>query len=175
MASSGGEGAFVPTTYIWDATELATVDVTSDRFKEILVHLFQNINLIQTTLNLKDSAHYDTGEFVNGQLFFPSSSAGSSSVSASNRRQVYRKVINFGALPFIGPKYVAHGLTVTAGYTFTRIYGAASDTTNKKYTPIPNVATNINLEVNATNVKIHTGGDFRSYDTTYVILEYLKQ
>ena len=175
MASSGGEGAFVPTTYIWDATELATMDVTGDRFKEILVHLFQNINLIQTTLNLKDSAQYDTGEFVNGQLFFPSSSAGSSSVSASNRRQVYRKVINFGALPNTATKSVAHGLTVTTGYTFTRIYGAASDTTNRVFIPIPNASTDINLEVDATNVKIKTAGNFTSYDTTYVILEYLKQ
>jgi hypothetical protein len=174
MASSDSAGAFVPTTFAWDSSELQGMDVTSDRFKEMLVNLCQNLDLMQSTLNLKDSAHYNTSEFVNGQVFFPSSSTNSSNTNTMVGRQVYRKVINFGALPNTTTKSVTHDLNITTGYTFTRIYATASDTTNRTFIPIPNASTDINLEVDATNVKIKTAGNFSSYDTTYVILEYLK-
>jgi len=175
MAQGTNTGSFVPTTFVYDAAELKEMDVQSDEFKELLVRLYQNLNLMQLGMNTKDSAYYDTNEFVNGQVFPPSSNAPSSSTQAVNSRQVFRKMIDFGALPNTATKNVAHNIDITSGFSFTRIYGCATDTTNRLATPIPNANTDIRITVNATNVVITTSANYAAYDTTYVVLEYLKQ
>lgn len=171
-------GLFVPTTNVWDVEQLQSVNVNSPEFKELLVRLYQNINLIALAVNKKDSAYYDVQEFVNGQSFFPDPLLNSNSATTPSYRQVYRLVINFGVLPNTTAKAIAHNLTINPGYTFTRIYGAASDTTNKTYIPLPyaspTAANNIELSVDATNVTVTTGSNRSNYSTTYVVLEYMK-
>lgn len=166
--------AYIPTNYIWEASHIYDLDVTSDEFKELIVRLYQNLNVVQFGVNARDVGTYDTNEFICGQLFFPNPNV-DRSTNAIERREVYRKVVNFGALPNTAAKSVAHRLTITGGYSFTRLYGAASDPANKRYIPIPNANTDINLEVDATNVKITTSGNLANFTTAYVILEYIKQ
>jgi len=171
-------GSFVPTNYIWDIAQLYQVEINSDGFKELMVRLYQNIGLIALVLNTKDSAYYNTSEFINGQLFFPNPANNSSTSAAPDFRQVYRTVVNFGALPNTGTTSVPHKITVTPKTTFTRIYGAASNTTGNSYLPLPyassTAANNIELNVDATNVNITTGSNRSLYTITYVILEYLQ-
>jgi hypothetical protein len=45
----GNIGSFVPTSYVWDVARLYEIDVNSDEFKELLVRLYQNLNLIANT------------------------------------------------------------------------------------------------------------------------------
>jgi hypothetical protein len=171
-------GAYTGTTNVWDVSQIFQVDVTSPEFKELLVRLYQNLNLMSTLLNLKDTGYYDTGQFVNGQQFFPNPSLSSSTGTMPTFRPVYRKVINFGALPNTGTKSVAHGITVTTATTFTRIYATASDTTGFNYIPIPYaspvLANNIELRIDATNVTIVTGSNRTNFTITYVIVEFLQ-
>lgn len=170
-------GLFVPTTNVWDVSQLYEVDVNSPQFKELLVRLYQNINNISLALNIKDSGYYITDEFVNGQLFFPNPTLNSSTLANAEFRQVFRLVIDFGALPNTAAKVVPHNLAVNIGYTFTRIYATASDTTGFNYIPIPYAsssgADNIQLDVDATNVTITTASDRTNFNVTYVILEYI--
>lgn len=171
------EGLFVPTTNIWDADEIYAVDVTSLAFKELLVRLYQNMNYISLALNLKDSGYYNLTEFMNSQLFFPLSLTSDS--TEPQFRQVYRLVVNFGALPNAGTKSVAHNLTIGTTWSFTRIYGCASKSDRTDFIPLPYASStlnkNIELHVTATNVVITTAIDYSAYDTTYVIVEYLKE
>jgi hypothetical protein len=163
-------GLFVPTTNVWD--------VESNDVKSLIVSLYQNINLIATVLNLKDSGYYDTNIFVTGQQYFPNPLTPSNNNSGPAFRPVYRKVINFGALT-VGAKSVNHGITVNSSTTFTRIYGTASDTTGFNYIPLPYASvtanSNIELSVNATQVTITPGAGTNrtNFDTVYVVLEYL--
>ncbi len=178
MANQEQVGSFVPTTNVWDPAEIASVDVNSPRFKELLVFLYQNINLIAIVLNTKDSGYYVDSEFVNGQVWFPDPTLDSTSQLTPALRQVYRKVIDFGQLPNATTKSVPHEITLTSATTFTRIYGTASDTTNKIYIPIPFVETlgnNIQLDVDATNVTITTTIDYTNFNVCYVILELIQQ
>jgi len=179
MANQGNlEGLYVPTTNIWDVGQIEDMDVNSSDFKELLVRLYQNINMISTVLNIKDSAYYDTNEFVNGQQFFPNPSLIGSRSTTPQFRPVFRLVVNFGALPNAGTKTMPHGLTFTSGCTLTRAYAAASDTTGLNYIPIPyaspTLANNIELSVDATNVTIVTGSNRSAFNICYVIVEYLK-
>lgn len=177
MANPQSVGVFVPTTNVWDVNEIYSVEVTSPAFKELLVRLYQNLNNISQALNVKDSAIYNTQEFVNGQLYFANPTLSSTSTTTARLRQVMRKVINFGALPNTATTTVAHGITFNSSTTFTRVYGAASDTAGNNYIPIPyaspTLANNIELKVDATNVTIITGSNRTAFTVCYVVLEYL--
>lgn len=168
--------SLVPTTQVWDANEIKSMDINSDEFKEFLVLLYQRLNQISIATNARDIAKYETQEVVCGQEFFPNPSYGTSVNSNPVPRGVYRKVINFGALPNKSSSSVAHGITTTSGLTVTRMYGAASNTSGSLYITIPYVSAsgNVSLSMTSTNVTITTTGSFSGYTTTYVIIEYLK-
>jgi hypothetical protein len=172
-------GAFIPTSNVWDVNDIYNIKKIDPQLQELLVRLYQNLNNMALSVNVKDSAFYDNAnEFVNGQQWFPNPALNSASSTNATTRQVYRKVVNFGALPNAATKTVAHGLTINSTYTFTRIYGCASDTTNKVYIPLPyasaTLINNIELKVDATNAIIITAANYASFTTTYVILEYIK-
>lgn len=171
-------GAFVPTTNIWDPSEIYSTEVTSPEFKELLVRLYQNLNNMSLSLNIRDAGYYDRTEFVCGQLYFPNPALSSASAKAPAYRQVFRKVINFGTLPNTATTSVAHGLTITSGFTFTRIYGCATDPSTS-FIPIPFAAPtdseNIKIDVDTTNINITTGSDRTGYTVCYVVLEYIKE
>lgn len=171
-------GSFIPTTSVWDVSSIYQTEGLSPELKELLVRLYQNLNNMAVSTNLKDAGYYDTNEFVNGQQFFPNPATNSTTQTRPDFRAVFRKVIDFGALPNAGVKSVAHGIGITPATTFTRIYATANDLTAQSYIPIPyasNVAnTNIELYVDATNVNIATASNYSSYTVTYVVLEYLQ-
>jgi len=170
-------GLFIPTTNIWDVQQIQEVDVNSEQFKELLVRLYQNVNNIALAVNLKDSGYYNTLEFVNSQLFFPNPALSSKTAQTAVFRQVYRKVINFGALPNTGAKSVNHYIDVNPAFSFTRIYATATNP-DVEFIPIPYAsasgADNIELSVSDTQVTITTASDRTAFTITYVILEFLK-
>ena len=46
MSQPQQHGAYAPTTFIWDVEQLQHIEVTSPEFKELLVRLYQNLNLM---------------------------------------------------------------------------------------------------------------------------------
>lgn len=181
MATDQEFGAFLPTTDVFDRSTIEAIDIKSPLFKDFLVRLYQTTNNIANITNIKDSGYYVETEFVNGQLWFENKTLSSITSQSPEYRQVFRRVIDFGALPNASAKSVAHGIGPTTAFTFTRIYGTASDTTGLTYLPIPYASqaaatSSIELSVDATNVIIDTGAvDRTAYDTCYVVLEYIKQ
>jgi hypothetical protein len=171
-------GAFIPTTNVWDVSEIYSTEVGSPEFKELLVRLYQNLNNMALSVNVKDSAMYTPGEFVNGQSFFPNPANNSSTSAAPSMRPAYRMLVNFGALPNATTAAVAHGLAANSGWTFTRIYGCATNPNTPQYLPIPYAGSgatgSIELWADGTNVNITTTANLSAYTTTYVILEYMK-
>ncbi len=180
IPSQASIGSFLPTTYILDAAAVQSLDVNSPEFKQHMVKLYQTINSMLIVLNTKDSGYYIPQEFVNSQLFFPDPALSSTTDRTPTYRQVFRKTINFGALPNATVKSVPHGIVFNGNFSATRIYGAATDRPNSSMIPIPYVssvagAQNIELYIDATNVNMATGSDYSMYTISYVVIEYLKQ
>lgn len=172
-------GAFVPNNWIWDVQQIPEIDVKSAEFKELLVRLYQNLNLMNIVLNIKDSAYYNNSEFVNGQLWFPNPALNSSTDATPDFRQVYRTVVNFGPLLVIGLNQQPHNIVCSTTTSFTRIYGVATKPTAAfEYIPLPyssaTAADNIEVFVDATNVNIVTAADYTAYTIVYVVLEYIQ-
>lgn len=179
MPYENEQGAFLPTTDIFDRSVIDAININSQEFKDFLVRLYQTTNNIANAVNIRDAGYYVETEFVNGQIWFPNPNLSSKTTQAPDHRQVFRKVINFGALPNTATKTAVHGIEPTTAFTFTRMYATATDTTARTYLPIPyasaTAANVIELSADATNVSITTGVDRTSYDTCYVVVEYIKQ
>lgn len=170
-------GAFVPTTNIWDPSELYTLDIQPE-FRELLVRLYQNLNNMSLLLNLKDTGYYTLEEFLNSQAFFPNPALSSTTPQTPVFRQGFRKLIQMGTLPNNGTISIAHGIAIQNTYSFTRIYGAASDQTGLNFIPLPyaspTLANNIEVRVDGTNVVLTTGSNRTNFTISYVIVEYIK-
>jgi hypothetical protein len=134
--------------------------------KELLVRLYQAINNISMAVNSKESGQYYLTEILDSALYF-----NETSTNQDQLRPVYRKVINIGALG-AGNTTIAHGLTIGATWSFTHIYGAASNATTGNYYPVPGET--LFVKLNNTNVIISNGTGL-TFTKCMVVLEYLKQ
>lgn len=90
--------------------------------------------------------------------------------------QTMRKLVYISALPNNTTGSYAHGITTTTtGFFVSKLYGAASDSTDNLYIPLPypsaTSASIIELYMSATNVVVKTGSDRSSY-SGYVVIEY---
>jgi hypothetical protein len=172
-------GNYVPTTSLFDLEQLQKTDVNTPEFKELLVRLYQVINNISLSLNLKETGYYVLQEFVIGSQWFPST-PGTSLASINTYRQEFRLVMNIGVL-LPGVTTTPHGLTIGSTWIFTEIRGCASlynaNPLLSNYYPIPFVlaagGNNIEIELNGTNLVI-TNNTGISFSSCYVILQYLK-
>lgn len=164
-------GSYVPTTNIWDVGQLYDVDVNSEEFKELLVRLYQNLNLIATVLNTKATGYYINQQFVSGKLFF--NPAAASPNDPSQLRPGYIISINTGALG-AGITTVNHNIPVTNTYKWMFIYGAATNTGTLVGYPLPfagATGNNIEVTVTATQVVINNQSGVVFTDSQ-VTLEY---
>ena len=180
MATQSQFGAFLPTTDVFDVmTSDQNIDPKSDDFKLFLVRLRQSQNNSALITNIKDSGYYLPAEFVNGQLYFPNPDplVTDPARKTATYRQVYRIVVDFGALPNAATKSVAHGITdISDQFTFTRMYATASDPVGFIYLPIPNMTAlgQIYMSADATNVNITTTFNAAAFTRCFVVLEYIK-
>ena len=172
-------GLFIPTTNIWDVGRLYEIDINSNEFKELIIRLYQNINSIALSLNLKQSGYFYNQEFVNGQVWFPNANNVQSGTIPLDGRQGFTTVVNFGALPNATTKSVPHGVSGnTYTYTATRVWAAATNYITGKWLPLPYASTTLNqniiLNVDPVNVNITTAIDYSAYTACQVVIEYLK-
>lgn len=175
-----GFGLYLPTTVQIDPQVIRETAVDSPAFKELLVRLYQEFNNLSQVVNLKESGYHPEEEFVCGIFFPPAQTSGPS--TNLEFTPVFRKIIDFGALPNTGTKSVAHGITINAvtqpTIRFYRWHGGANDLTAPSYIPLPYaspiLANNIELNADATHVNVITGSNRTNYTDTKITLEFVK-
>lgn len=177
------KGNFIPTTQSWDVTELYQTDINNPKFKELLVRMYQNLNLMAESVNNKSSGIYNTNEVASGETFSPSPSSSSISDTRALPRPIFRKVINFGALPAASgsPKSVAHGIAFNANTSLVRLYGSATNPSAISMIPIPYTsgavptrAVGIILDATNVTITISPGSNYSAYTKTYIVIEFMK-
>jgi len=176
---SGIQSAFVETTDVYDVDMIRSLDVKGDEFKEFLVRLRQHTNKIAVGVNFRDAGYYIEELFNCGQVYFPNKALSSSTPEEPTYRGVYRKVVDFGALPNTGLKSVPHGIpNIDAQVTFSRIYATASDPVNLIYFPIPitfvTTGNQADIYVDAVNVNITTNWNATAFSRVLIVLEFFK-
>lgn len=156
-------GAFV-------ATDIELQSLSKD---EQIRELTRILNNFATAINQRTAGFYPRQEFVTGEVLYPNPNNTSTTQRPPTYRGVFCKTIAFGALPASGSKSVSHGILVDANVTFVAIYGAASNTNTLQYIPLNNPG--ITITVTSTDVQIATNTDMSNFDTTHVILKYVKE
>lgn len=137
-------------------------------------------------------AQYDAGVtpanvVENGNMNAVTSNAVAESLSFSTTEQktggvwidgkpIYRKVVDFGALPDNTAKTIAHNIANLS--KIIDLKGIAIDTSDHTYLPLPyssavNITSSVSLNVSGSNVSIRTSQD-RSRYNCYVFIEYTK-
>ncbi len=167
-------GPALPTTYVWELAAIQELRI-DDSFKDLLVRLYQNISEMNDAINDKANGEYDVQLVTTNKLLFSSDP----SLSAALRPGVGRVVV-FPVLPNAGTVSQPHGIQCTTKTQFFIIQGAASKQTAAfSYLPLPfasavDVAHNIQVTVDATNVNITSGSNYSSYSGV-IILELILQ
>lgn len=144
-----------------------------EKWEEFLPFLTRINRDTAKKVNDKDRGYYLDEEILNAQKFF----------NAANRQtfhDIFRKVVDCGALPNTATKVVAHGITgIDNGWMFTRIYGTAREPAGAGlrpfFIPLPNSgAYQVEVMVDTTNINITTIANLSAFTQTYVVLEYWK-
>lgn len=122
-------------------------------------------------INSKEGGLYLLQELATFKLYFDIN-------NPLNALNVYRKVINFGALPNSTTKRIPHNISFNSVTRMTHIYGTATDPSSLSYIPLPfsspTLVENVKLEANQKEIVITTGQDYSNYVFTYVVIEYTK-
>lgn len=144
--------------------------VISEIWSEAYPQVADAINNIIYKANKYTYGFHGTQEIVINDSYFDDNN--------NTSKSVYRKVVNFGALPNATNKAVAHDIVVDANTHFVNIYGSASNPSTS-YIPLPysspTLNENISVVIDGTNVTITTGKDYSSYTVCFIVLEYLKR
>lgn len=179
--SKASTGLFLPTTDIISTGSL-NKEVTPEAFREAMFAIIRAFNESNSVINKKDSGLYVQEEFINGQLFFPDPTLSSTTSTAPQYRQAFRRTYKIAALLNAAPLQIPHLLGPTASYSVTRLYGTANELSINAGIPLPYVDVSgvlacgsIELRIDATNIYITPTGDARNFVTNYVVIEYLKQ
>lgn len=162
-------GSYVPTTNVWDVSEIYELNDIDEDFRELLIRLYQNLNLIAEVLNSKTTGYYLLDQFVTSNVYYNPNSN-----NIQDLRQGFRKTINTGALA-AGINNVAHNIPIAANWTLFFINGAAvTGVTNWYPLPFAGAAgNNIEVTVTAANIVINNQSGLVFTDSN-VILEYVK-
>lgn len=133
------------------------------------------LNDIASATNSKDSGFYEEEETITGQKFIPVfSSDGSKNASY---RDVFRKAIDFGALPSISTKSIPHGIDFDLNFSMTKLYAAATHP-GVMSIPIPNGGENVSqvitINIDPKNINITTKSNRSAFTRCFVVIEYIK-
>lgn len=156
---------------VLQANQLPISIELSEKPEQLIQQLELIFKRISNTVNTKTGGLYQTLETAAfDQLFTPG--------NPQQFRSVYRKVVDFGALPNAGLKQVAHGIAFDTNFRLVRSYASATDPVGLNYIHLPfsspTLNENIKLLVDGTNVNVTTAINYTAYTTCYVIIEYVK-
>ena len=131
-----------------------------------------------SVVNVKETGIYELEQQLTSQTWF--APAGE---RATQTRDTFRMVVNFGALPNNTSKSVPHTINVTSSTSFTKMYAVATNPSATGTTPfafpIPgtdptDLTKPVMVWVTTSNVVIKSSSNLSAYTTCYVVLEYLQ-
>ena len=149
-----------------------------EKYSETMGQLDNTYKKIANVVNTKIGGLYQPTELATFELYPLRSTTAPYPYLPNQFVNVYRKTIDFGALPNTALKSVPHGITFTTASKMTCIYGCATDPVNQLYIPLPfsspTLNKNIQLDVDGTNINITTAIDYSAFTMCNVVLEYSK-
>lgn len=124
-------------------------------------------------INKKTNNQFEEIELLNGETY--------PGINPQSKNEIFRKIINTGALPNASTKIIAHGISgINNNWYFVHIYGTAMEPAgvgNRPfYIPLPNSGSSYQVElmIDNTNINITTITNLSGFTKSFIILEYYK-
>lgn len=174
--------SLLPTTQIYDPSEIQEMDVNSEEFKEFIVQLSLTQLDLLTNLNLKGGGGYTQMQYVTGNKWFPNPTKTNAPTRDSIRvalpfTQTIAGVTTYVTLPNNGSIFMDHNINVTADTIWVIQGGAATNTAGLTGIPIPYInpinGNAVSIQTNNTQIEIRTNADFTALNVVNVYLEYI--
>lgn len=150
--------------------QLSDFDVP-DKYEDFQDLFEQEYKKVIDVVNSKEGALYLPQELATYQRYFYPDQPG-------NTRNVYRKLLVFGALPNATSKRMEHNVSFNNVTRMTRMFGAATNPSSLEYIPLPfaspTLVNNVSLEADQTDVIITTAVDYSNYSDVTIVIEYIK-
>ena len=124
---------------------LPVYDTVPEKWDDARGFITEQLKRISNEVNVREIGWFLDEQVITGQQFIPSTADVNS--SPQQFRTVFRKVINFGALPNSGTKSEPHGLTVNSNFSLVHLYGAATNPSIPVAVPIPYSSASSKLRV----------------------------
>lgn len=162
------QGSLLPTTQIWDVSQIYDLKDESEQMKELLVRMYQNLSLMSNVINSKETGFYYKQEVMTSAVY-----TSPTSNQQQDLRAEFSKCIFGGALPATKE----HGITIDTAFKLVDIYGAASDSINSLYYPFcfaqSGGTNNLNAYINGADVVINNGTGV-TFDSYVIVIKFLK-
>lgn len=172
MAIRESEGVYVPTTPSFDVSEIYSTNVTDERFKELIIRLQNQVNIISLALNQKETGIYSTNEFLISSVYFPNPNLDATTSQTPINRNVYRVVIDTGALPNNTTKTVAHNIDFSGDNFTTKITATAQSTNERIHLNYVDATSFCSILIDDTNINITSNVDYSRFTQSEVVIEF---
>jgi len=183
--SSKFKGAYLPSTQVWDTSEVESAEGVNDPTKELVIRMYQKLADMATMINYKETGLYPTQEFVCSKKYFANETLTSTSGRTPKLREVIRKTLPWldevtgtSALPNAALGNMKHVLTFDANTVLVGLTAACTDPTHRVYMTLPYVSCakgTIAIWANATDVFIECCGfDGTDFTINNIVIEYIK-
>jgi len=152
-------------------------DAIPEKWEDAVPFLVEQLKLHGNAINIREIGWFLNEEVLSGKSFIPANTSTSS--DTQEYRSIFRKIINFGALPNTASKSIAHGINISNNFTLLQLYGAATDPIGLTSISLPyvdaTVANSVSLSMDATNITVVTHDNKSAYTRCYVIIEYIQE
>lgn len=148
-------------------------DVVPEKWEDAREFLVEHLKKISNAVNIREIGWYLDEELLSGKQFIPGVTA---TGNVQQFRSVFRKIIDFGALPNTGFKAVPHGINVDTRFTLLHLYACATDPvglTSFEIDHAENLTGNVWMYMDANNINIVTNSNRSSYSRCFVTVEYI--
>lgn len=196
MASSNKFVGGLPTTQIWDPSEIEKMDVNTPEFKRFLLSMHQNMNSMAMAVNDKASGTKSSQDMVVGQVDLGGVNASTTFPSGKTVFDLYRKVVNFGPIecvrgapgdpPTVVTRSVPHGIESNniGKLVVMSLSGVANSIYTGYATPIPFVEANLSynrwaalwIDKNFVTIRLQSDGPSfwdPAFNHVFVTVEYI--
>lgn len=149
-------------------------DVMPEEWEDARQFLVEQLKKISNAVNIREIGFFLDEELLSGKQMFPGTT------NPQTFRSVFRKVVNFGALPGNATKSVPHGITLQPGFAVLSLWAGATNPGAPFAFQIPFASNfpneNVSLSMDSTNVTIITSDvNYNVYTRVFVTIEYIQE
>ena len=143
-------------------------DAIPEKWEESRPFIVEQLKRVAQAINIREIGWFIDEELLSGKAFIPGSNNMLDQGTSQTFRQVFRKVVDCGAL-VAGVNTIEHGINYNENFTLVQLWAAVTNSETLMSTTFANADT---IRLTDTNIIITSNG---TYDRSFTVIEYLQE